>query len=472
MGLEVTWLNHRSGALDAAFGSERRAQFDAVAHLYNRTLGPVTTVNLLRPDVTDLPLYTSSCRHASVGEMLPDLALKQAIADAVIIPGGGKGVDELSAIVGGLGEIAERLLGVLHFAAIEGELDLATYDDLFARGRRALGPQELPLFAPEQYASQGFPYQPFDSSMPMRWIDGVELLTGERVAVPAQLVLLYYKHHPSEARIAYPTTGGLAFHPDARQAFLHGFFEVVERDAINLRWYCRVPPPRVIVDLPAIGRDSHPGWPFRWSTPQIPEVEVFLNSADVPVPVFTTMAVDGSRSRRSLLAGGGADAARLRALSQSLFELGQSRTSLKFYRQIGFKDIRASSSNSEMTDFFDAAIFYGYSENLHRLDWYRRGSETVRWEEIADHPTESSLEVYEDVLGWVRDAKLNPIVFDFSGACWPGVTVTKVFVPQLTQACLPSHPLLGHPRFYELPPTLGSRRLGFTELNADPVPFP
>ncbi len=472
MALEVTWRNHRIGMLDAAFGPERRAQFEAVAHLYNRTLGPVTTVNLLRPDVADLPLYASSCRHASVGELLPDLTLKQAIADAVIIPGGGKGVDAQSAIIGGLGEIAERLLGVLHFSAIHDRLELATYDDLIGRGRRALGPDELPLFAPEQYASSGFPYQPFDASMLVRWIDGVELLTGEVVAVPAQLVLLYYKHHPREARIAYPTTGGLAFHPEPRQAVLHGFFEVVERDAINLRWYGRVPPPRVIVDLPAIGHEAGLGWPVRWSTPHIPEVEVYLNNADLPVPVFTTMAVDRSRARRSLLAGGGADAARMRALTQSLFELGQSRTSLKFYRQIGFKDIRADSNVSEMTDFFDAAIFYGYSENLHRLDWYRHGSETVRWDEIADHPFTSSSDAYEKMLGWAREAKLNPLLFDFSGACWPGVTVTKVFVPQLTQACLPSHPYLGHPRFYELPPALGRRRLRFDELNTDPVPFP
>jgi ribosomal protein S12 methylthiotransferase accessory factor len=472
MTVEVTWFNHRIEMLDPSFGAARRAQFEAVARLYNRTLGPVTTVNLLRPDVTDLPLYTSSCRHASVGELLPDLTLKQAIADAVIIPGGGKGIDRTSALVGGLGEIAERLLGVLHFAAIQDRLELATYSDLIARGRRALGPEELPLFAPQQYASRGFPYQPFDANVPVRWIEGVELLSGEKVAVPAQLVLLYYKHHPLEARIAYPTTGGLAFHSEPREAILHGLFEVVERDAINLRWYCRMPPPRVILDLPSIGREAGRGWPDRWSTPHIPEVEVYLTTVDLPVPVFTTIAIDRSRARRSLLAGGGADGVRTRALTQALFELGQSRTSLKFYRQIGFKDIRADSDVSEMTDFFDAAIFYGYAENLHRLDWYRQGTATVHWSEIIDHPLTDSTEVDERVLAWISEAKLNPLIFDFGGACWPGVSVTKVFVPQLTQASLPSHPYLGHPRFYGPPAGLGGPARSYAELNTDPVPFP
>jgi hypothetical protein len=37
-----------------------------------------------------------------------------------------------------------------------------------------------------------------------------------------------------------------------------------------------------------------------------------------------------------LLGGGGAHTNALRALSQALFELGQTRTSLKYYQPVGF----------------------------------------------------------------------------------------------------------------------------------------
>jgi ribosomal protein S12 methylthiotransferase accessory factor len=284
-------------------------------------------------------------------------------------------------------------------------------------------------------------------------------------------VLLYYKHHPDEARIGYPTTGGLAFHPQPRQALLHSLLEVIERDAVNTRWYGQVPPRRVIVDLPALASEAGFGWPTRWSTPDIPEVEIYLNDTDLPVPVFTALAVDRSRTRRALLGGGGADLVRLRALLQALFELGQTRTSLKYYQSIGLKSIRADSTVSEMTDFFDSAIYYGYAENLHHLDWYRETSETIDWTDVPDHPWVGPDEAYETLLGWIKDAGITPISFDFSGACWSGVSLTKVLVPELTQACVPSHPYLGHPRFFDLPFT-GDLARTYEDLNVNPVPFP
>lgn len=472
MRLESTWINSSTPLIDAWFGEDRLGQYEAVTHLYNRLLGPVTRVNLLRPEVNDLPISTSSCQHSAVGELLPDLTVKHAIADTVMVPGGGKGVDGPSAFIGGLGEISERLLGVLHFSAIEEQLVLSTHDDMVARGRRALGPSDIPLFAPEQYARWNFPYSPFLPDTPLRWIDGLDLLTGETVAVPAQMVLLYYKHHPDEARVAYPTTGGLAFHSSHVMALLHGLFEVVERDAINTRWYGQVPPRRVNVDLERLGSAAGPAWPSRWSTSQLREVEIFLNDTDLPFPVFTTFAVDRSRSRRALLGGGGAHSSRLRALTQALFELGQTRTSLKFYQSVGFKEIRADSSVSEMTDFFDTAMFYGYKENLALLDWYRGATETVDWDDIADYSSLDPEGSYRLVLSSMTGRGMTPIAFEFSGAAWPGVFVTKVFVPELTQACLPSHPYLGHPRFYRLPFAPEADEGVFDSLNSNPVPFP
>ena len=472
MRLETQWINRTIPMVDHTFGAERLAQYRAVTRLYNRSLGPVTRVNVLRPEVNDLPLFTSSCQHSAIGELLVDLTIKHAIADAVIVPGGGKGVDAQAAFIGGLGEISERLLGVLHFAAIEPQLVLSSFNDMVRQGRQALGPDDVPLFSPEQYARPGFPYVPFTVDTPLRWIDGVDLLSGDVVAVPAQMVLLYYKHHPEEARIAYPTTGGLAFHSDQALALLHGIFEVIERDAINTHWYGQVPPRRVEVDLERLGEEVAAGWPRRWSTANIPEVEVYLNDTDLPVPVFTAFAIDRSRSRRALLGGGGAHTSRQRALSQAVFELGQTRTSLKYYQPVGFKEIRANSSVTEMTDFFDTAMYYGFSENLPLLDWYRNTGDVVAWDDVVDNSGLGIEDTQRLVMSWLDARGMTPIAFEFTGAAWPGVFVTKVFIPQLTQACLPSHPYLGHPRFYRLPFSGPLLERTFASLNTNPVPFP
>ncbi len=197
-----------------------------------------------------------------------------------------------------------------------------------------------------------------------------------------------------------------------------------------------------------------------------------MNETDLPCPVFTAFAVDRSRSRRALLGGGGAHTDRLRALTQALFELGQTRTSLKYYQPIGFKEIRADSSVSEMTDFFDTAIFYGFEENLSLLNWYRDTTDGVAWDDVVDHAHLDASETYRLVLSWMSERGMTPVAFDFNGAAWPGVFVTKVFVPQLTQACLPSHPYLGHPRFFRLPFSEPPIERAFATLNKNPVPFP
>ena len=353
MTIERLFLNSRVEALDATYDDERSAQYRAVGRLYNRLLGPVTSLNVLRPDILDLGLYSSSCGHSALGSLLPDFKVKTGIADNILIPGGGKGPTMRQPMLGGLGEIAERLLSVLHFGTMLDRLKLATHEQLVAQGVLALGPGEIPLFAPEQYASPDFGYARFTPETTLRWMEGTDLLSGKTVLVPAQLIHIYYNHHPGEAQIGYPTTGGLAFHTDPRLAILHGIYEYVERDAINIAWYCRLPPPRIEVDLASFLK--HQGFPFgRMTTPCLPKVDVFLNTLDVDWPVLTAVAIDAWREERAFLGGGGASFSRDRALMQAVFELGQSRTALKFYRPIGWKNIGPRSVVSEMTDFFDA----------------------------------------------------------------------------------------------------------------------
>src|SRR5260370_18994078 len=102
------------------------------------------------------------------------------------------------------------------------------------------------------------------------------------------------------------------------------------------------------------------------------------------------------------------------------------------------------------------------------------GTQVVPWADVPTASAETIEEEYEAALGWLKTGGLNPLLFDFSGACWPGMNVTKVYMPQLTYAHVPSHPYLGHPRYYEVPQEMGaaSRRLDITDLIADPLPFP
>jgi ribosomal protein S12 methylthiotransferase accessory factor len=290
---------------------------------------------------------------------------------------------------------------------------------------------------------------------------------------PAQLVLFYWNHKLREARIGYATSGGLVFHPDRKRSILYGIYENIERDAINLRWHCRMPPREVKVDLVEFLRDhaalSHP----RMSTNSILPIRVLLNTLDIPIPVFSAVTLDRSRTRNMLLAGGGAWSEKERALTQAIFEIGQMQIGYKLFPR-AWDNIRPNSQISELVDFYHAPIFYGSVENLPLLNWYVFDGPPVSWDEVPTIAARDVDEEWEIVMPLLRERSINPIVFDFSSACWPGLSVTKVFMPQITFAHIPSHPYFGHPRYYEVPKRVGAsdRALNWSDLLTRPLPFP
>jgi ribosomal protein S12 methylthiotransferase accessory factor len=178
MGLTSTYLNDRIEFFDAVYGPERQAQYSSLPRLYNRTLGPVQGISLHRPGALDLSMYGTTCDHTPTGYIVRDLLGKGASSDILPIPIGGKGASMQQALLGNLGEAAERLLATLHSSVAMEQVEFATHAELVRRGKRALGPAEIPLFALEQYRDPGFAFVPFESDTPLWWVEGRELLTG------------------------------------------------------------------------------------------------------------------------------------------------------------------------------------------------------------------------------------------------------------------------------------------------------
>lgn len=472
MQLITTYLNERLEMFEHMYNSRRHEQLHALLRLYNRRLGPVVASNVVRPELLDLSIYSSYCAHVPFDALIRDLTVK---ADGFVapVPAGGKGATMLRPLLGAHGEMAERLLGVLHYPAIAHTMLFASHRELAAAGYRALSPEEMPLFAPEQYAREGFDYVPFSEDTFLGWVEGRDLLADQPILVPAQLVLMYYRLAPNEAPIGYATSAGLAFDTSRRSSILHGFYEVIERDAVNVHWYCQLRPPRVAVDLQEFWRKTFGLAHARLQTPYV-HVEVFLNMLDTPIPTIVSLAIDSSRTDRAFLGGAAASSRREEALGGALCEVGQSQTAYHFADPFGRDPIYPDSEISALTEFFDAALWYGFPANAPRLAWYREGGDIVDWADVPTHTFKDESEEYSWMLQCCRNAGLRPIALDFGAAGWEGTAVMKVLVPQLTQAPAPSHPFLGHPRFYELPAQLGRRsaRLTFAELNPNPVPLP
>ena len=140
---------------------------------------------------------------------------------------GGAGWDDESAQAAGIGEAIERLQawplpcdGVIESALGDWPLD-----------ETAMGPEHWVLFHPEQYALDGFPYQPVTESSVCRWVCLREALTGEPRWVPEELVFLSLPRG-RQARFCPMISSGLSCGRAGHPVLLRGLQEAIERDAV------------------------------------------------------------------------------------------------------------------------------------------------------------------------------------------------------------------------------------------------
>lgn len=157
---------------------------------------------------------------------------------------GGAATKRENAVAKAIGEAVERYCAALYEAE---ELPLACASEApFPIVR----PDEFALYSEEQYEWPGFPWSPFTDDTPVRWTEGVDLVSGEHRHVPAAMVYVPYTFYrgSGETPISQPISTGLAAHMSPTLAALSGLYEVVERDAFTITWQAGVAPPQIRVE--------------------------------------------------------------------------------------------------------------------------------------------------------------------------------------------------------------------------------
>ena len=162
---------------------------------------------------------------------------------------GGKGRSDIQAKVSGICEAIERFSGVW---SPDRPTLRSRADQL---DQRYLLPNELMLFAPEQYQHRRQTNldpanllhrvpEPFDPELSIEWTASWSLTNSEVVQVPSAYV---WFGHPdcTEHFFTYSDGNGNAAGNTLEEAVLQGFFELVERDAVGLWWYNRTSKPGV-----------------------------------------------------------------------------------------------------------------------------------------------------------------------------------------------------------------------------------
>jgi ribosomal protein S12 methylthiotransferase accessory factor len=155
--------------------------------------------------------------------------------------GSGKGLDQISAHIGAVGEALER------YSAARYRLSDCNYATMAELKGDYIDPQGLVLYSPAQYQSTNFPFTPFNSQQKIHWSQGRWLGSNTPVWVPS-LVSYFNFFVPLEEQFGQVSSNGLAAGQSHSDAALRASYELIERDAIMLTWHAQLPCQRLKID--------------------------------------------------------------------------------------------------------------------------------------------------------------------------------------------------------------------------------
>jgi ribosomal protein S12 methylthiotransferase accessory factor len=387
-------------------------------------------------------------------------------------------MDLSSAFLGVLGETVERILPIIYSKYYKEKVIYGSAKEMRKKGYSILGPEKLFLFAKEQYKDHFF-FKPFTEDTWLGWIKGENLLTGEDIYAPAQLMTFGYKREKEEPPIAYSHSGGLTCHTDRIAGRYHGFTEFIERDQMNVRWVCKFPPREIIID--SIDEELEELFnKFYFLKILYVRTKFYHWSLDIPeVHVVTAHVVNITAKKMKYFPGMGSDISFKVALKKALAEVGQAE---KIYYIAALSeegelppwlDISPNADHSEITDLFKTLAYYGFDKNLSIVENFYKGTDKILLSTLLKKEEKKEEEKYKRLLEIFKLKGLTPLCFDLTPPNFKFMKLQRCFIPELTMYFM-VHGYYGHPRYYKLGVELGltKKEFSFTDLNKSPLPFP
>jgi len=371
---------------------------------------------------------------------------------------GGAGVTVEDAINRAMGELLERYA----FFAYDGASRiLLSYRELVERGYRSVPFENFVPFSREQYRSESFPFAEFTQATRVVWVEGTNLLDGLPSFVPGELLSLSYFSHDENLPCFYPTSSGCAVATSVEEALLKGLLESIERDAVMIRWYARIPPPMLDLDPTDLL-----GVPPGLQTHNL-EIRFHDLTVDGEVPVVGVTCVERT-GRSCFFILSAASALHVSAAARkALVEGGQGRPFVK--SMVGTSE--APLEGAVFGDFESNLRFYAEPSNARYVEWFLQNTSLSARKFPSAPDGKKPLESLRALLDRCVTMAITPIAFDMTTSEMEetGLFACRVFVPELVPLCVPSTPFLGHPRLARF---IGSCKPSTSTCIPDWVPHP
>lgn len=372
---------------------------------------------------------------------------------------GGKGFTLNKCIAAALGETFERIFGsFIFFERFEGHIS-GSYKEL-SKEYNLLSPKNFSLFTEKENIDNKHMCEKFDENSKLIWVEMKNANSDKKMWVPAQLIYLLYVGKQSENQIGYSSSGGLSCHNTIYDAKNHGIYEIIERDAINICWNCKIPPK--IIDFDKEVKSQKLKMLFDRYYYLLDDIKVYLHDVTNDAYVITAIKKDSNIKKYYYLSGGGVSTNIDEAIEGAITEFIQAENNLK--NLIFTPDWHAAHSINylfnvpEDVDYRDLKLFYqivpyyGIDKNFNKLYWYLNNGELIKYSNIK------------------KIAKLNddfPEGFwcvDFTNEQLNYIKIIKSFTPVLTPAYMSSVPMKGHKRY--------RKYASGDKMVEDPIPFP
>jgi ribosomal protein S12 methylthiotransferase accessory factor len=321
--------------------------------------------------------------------------------------------------------------------------------------------QRLPRCSAVEYAHPGCPVRPFDPDARIRWVRGVELVSGQPIWVPAVMATYALPDRVPAENFTFRISTGYAIHSDPAQALIGGICEVIERDAVALTWLQRLPLPLISAEAASPVLDYLRGGARR----HFMEPWLFDATTDLGVPTVYCLLIAEHDSRVRHVVGCAADRTLVGAAEKALAEALSVRASVRFAEPPdSFADFAAVLDGARYMAGVERAEAFSFL-----TDRARKRIASARGALSAD-----SGEALRELIGRFGPRGMQVIAVERSTRELreAGLTSVNVVIPDLQPMSLaPLAQFKAHPRLYDAPRAMGYPVCSEKELNPWPQPF-
>lgn len=406
-------------------------------------------------------ILTKVLSLGNVNTIWPHIPEKKKGSSRASLQGAGTGVDKEGCFLPALGEAIERYCASVYS---KDQFLWATAEEL---GKDALDLNEIPRCSQKELSHSKCPLTNPSKAGTMRWVQGISLLNGHVIYLPAVMVYLYTGYASSSERIAVPITTGCAAHISYERALLAAILEIIERDALSILWLQKLHVPRLQVDgLPE-------PWTKIWEAYSASSHGLrhfFFNATmDLEIPTVYAVRISPTNPLATTLVSCASALDPAEAVSKVIRDLTAGA--------IGFRGQRTVPSQwDDFDEVHHGAVYMADAARASAFDFLFATEESQPLPEVhspiraADDPATS----LRAVLTLLRKKGLNVYAADLTTdeALRCGMRAVRVIIPGLQP--LPYRyraRYLGHPRLYSAPKALGHPVNSEEHINPWPNPF-